>query len=69
MNAQQKKIVVFVGFVLIITVACIWAYFVILKPIKEKRKASGTEEKYKLKLKKRTTYDPYFLDTAIIYKK
>lgn len=69
MNQQRKKLIVFFSFILIITTICVIGYFWILKPIKDKRKASGSAEKFMLKKKPRTSYDPDFLDTAIRYKK
>lgn len=69
MNQQRKKLIVFFSFIFIVTGVSIVSYFKILKPIKDKRKASGSEEKFMFRKKPRTSYNPDFLDTAIRYKK
>lgn len=58
---QRNKLIVAVGFFILITGVSIWAYTKILKPIKESR--HERKGKYTLKGKYKTQYNPDIIDS------
>jgi hypothetical protein len=62
MNKQQRnKLIVAIGFFVLITSVSVWAYVTILKPIRDHR--GERKGKYSLKGKYKTEYNPDIIDS------
>jgi hypothetical protein len=60
---QRNKLIVGIGFITLITLISLWAYFQILKPNREYRLKNG--KKYTQKLQYKTDYNPDYIDSVI----
>jgi hypothetical protein len=64
---QRNKLIVAIGFFLLVTGCAIWAYTTILIPNREYHKRTG--HKYSQKKKYKTTHNPDYIDSVLEAKK
>lgn len=62
---QKTKLRIALGFFMILTLLSIAAYFLVLKPIRDKRRENPTSKKHTMKVKHRTKYNPDMIDSLV----